>query len=271
MYKTAFPTGVHNCHTNQTLTRCSLDGITNGPTQLPHKESQEFETGWLLKGHPPSCCLNKLAVELAKCSEVCAYDKAGVIKMDICKLLLTMVIALSTWTQAVFVKQSIPVPEDNGRNTPPDPPVNSPTLRCSPDKCVTPTNSEMDPSKGSSQHIWEQLDEVRSRLYYGAGRKIEKVRSHVRSFTDTGSLKIREMKDAGSMKIQSIKESGSHAASVAKKTVTSGMFQVKYSVQSIKEFCGTGEMGPGTVSMVSVSTDVDTHEEVKIVRSHTFV
>ncbi|XP_052760281.1 uncharacterized protein LOC128203066 [Mya arenaria] len=159
----------------------------------------------------------------------------------------------------------------SGRNTPPDPPVNSPTLRCSPDKCVTPTNSEMDPSKGSSQHIWEQLDEVRSRLYYGAGRKIEKVRSHVRSFTDTGSLKIREMKDAGSMKIQSIKESGSHAASVAKKTVTSGMFQVKYSVQSIKEFCGTGEMGPGTVSMVSVSTDVDTHEEVKIVRSHTFV
>ena len=47
--------------------------------------------------------------------------------------------------------------------------------------------------------------------------------------------------------------------------------QVKYSVRSIKEFCGTGEMGPGTVSMVSVSTDVDTHTETKIVRSHTFV
>ncbi|KAH3822586.1 leucine-rich repeat and immunoglobulin-like domain-containing nogo receptor-interacting protein 1 [Dreissena polymorpha] len=160
-----------------------------------------------------------------------------------------------------------PSPSDPG--SPPEVPVNSPNVRGSPSKCQTPGETE-EQGKGS-QDIWSQLDEVRSRLKYGAGKKIEKVRSHVRSITDTGSLKIREIKDAGSMKIQSIKETSSHAAHVARKTVVSGMEQVKYSVQSMKEFCGTGDMGPGTISMVSVSTDVDTTETVKIVRSHTFV
>ncbi|XP_045162473.2 leucine-rich repeat neuronal protein 3-like [Mercenaria mercenaria] len=154
---------------------------------------------------------------------------------------------------------------------PPDPPVNSPQLRLSPEKCSTPDNEETEDQTKVMPPIWDQLDEVRSRLRCGAERKMENIRSHVRSITDTGSLKIRNIKDAGSIKIQSIKETGSQAASKVKKNVASGMVQVKYGVQSIKEFCGTGDMGPGTISMVSVSTDVDTKERVQMVRSHTFV
>lgn len=154
---------------------------------------------------------------------------------------------------------------------PPDPPFNSPQLRLSPEKCYTPDGEDTEEETKVSPPIWDQLEEVRSRLRYGAERRMEKVRSHVRSITDTGSLKIRNIKDAGSMKIQSIKETGSHAASKVRKNVASGMVQVKYGVQSIKEFCGTGDMGPGTISMVSVSTDVDTKECTQIVRSHTFV
>lgn len=75
--------------------------------------------------------------------------------------------------------------------SPPGPPVNSPMFRMSPEKCRTPDEEPADPTKGLSyQHIWEQLDEVRTRLRYGAGRKIKKVRSHVRSITDTGIAKV---------------------------------------------------------------------------------
>ncbi|KAL4221357.1 hypothetical protein ACF0H5_019617 [Mactra antiquata] len=158
--------------------------------------------------------------------------------------------------------------------SPPNPPVNSPMSRLSPGVCRTP-NSEVedseDQSKVSSPPIWDQLEEVRFRLRCGAERKIRKVRCHVRNVTDAGSMKIRNIKDAGTIKIQHIKETGSNAASKVKNHVTSGMVQVKYGMQSIKEFCGTGDMGPGTISMVSVSTDVDTKEQVHIVKSHTFV
>ena len=81
-----------------------------------------------------------------------------------------------------------------GQESPPYPPFNSPMLRMSPEKCRTPSQIEVEDEKAESsqsQHILEQLDEVRLRLYAGAGRKIEKVRSHVRSFTDTGTIRIR--------------------------------------------------------------------------------
>lgn len=77
--------------------------------------------------------------------------------------------------------------------SPPHPPVNSPMYRLSPDRCRTPDNepTESDPVRGSSQHIWNQLEEVKERLRMGAGKKIKKVRSQVRSITDTGMLQLQ--------------------------------------------------------------------------------
>jgi hypothetical protein len=44
------------------------------------------------------------------------------------------------------------------------------------------------------------------------------------------------------------------------------MEQVKYGVKSIKQFCGTGDMGSQTISALSFSENVDTEmttEEIK--------
>jgi len=78
--------------------------------------------------------------------------------------------------------------EDESFLVPPDPPVNSPMYSMSPEKCNTPDEELLDPSKETNQRIWEELEEVRARLRTGAGRKMKQVKSHVRSITDTGNL-----------------------------------------------------------------------------------
>ncbi|KAL3861969.1 hypothetical protein ACJMK2_007975 [Sinanodonta woodiana] len=151
------------------------------------------------------------------------------------------------------------------------PPFNSPLQRTpgsSPKKCLTP-NSSLERETTLPANIWDTLEEARTRLVDGVGRKVDKVRSHVKSITETSTLKIQHIKETGSLKIQSIRETGSNAAYRVKAGVVLGMEQVKFGVQSIKEFCGTGEMGTQTMSMVSVSTDVDTQERCQIVKLHT--
>lgn len=161
--------------------------------------------------------------------------------------------------------------DDYYEDSPPKTPFNSPAPQESPGKCHTPSEEQMESEGWISGRILEQLDEVRSRLRYGAERKMMKVKSLGKTLHESSTIKIKNMKETGSLKIQSIKETGSLAASAVMKSVESGMEQVKYGYQSIKEFCGTSDMGPGTISMVSVSTDVDTKEQVRVVKSHTFV
>lgn len=164
--------------------------------------------------------------------------------------------------------------EDFYKDSPPKTPFNSPmyqTPSLTPKKCHTPDEEAIEPEGWISARILDQLDEVRSRLRYGAERRMMKVKSLGRSIHESGSNKIKNIKESGSLKIQSIKETGSQTATAVIKSLESGMEQVKYGYQSIKEFCGTSDMGPGTISMVSVSTDVDTKEQVRVVKSHTFV
>ena len=84
---------------------------------------------------------------------------------------------------------SLDEPDFDPDSCPPTVPVNSPQLRKSPEKCPTPA-IDLSESDKSTSHIWDQLEEVRARLRCGAERKIEKVRSHVRSFTDSGKSRI---------------------------------------------------------------------------------
>ena len=159
-------------------------------------------------------------------------------------------------------------------DSPPKTPLNSPayqTPQYTPKKCSTPNNEAIEPEGWISVRIMDQLDEVRSRLRDGAERRMRKVKSLGKSIHESGSNKIKNIKETGSLKIQSIKETSSQAASAVMKSVESGMEQVKYGYQSIKEFCGTSDLGPGTISMMSVTTDVDTEEQVRVVKSHTFV
>ncbi|XP_033763820.1 leucine-rich repeat and fibronectin type-III domain-containing protein 5-like [Pecten maximus] len=122
------------------------------------------------------------------------------------------------------------------------------TPRSSPQKCNTPTVE----SKERWQNISGTLDEVKIQLE----RKMEKVRCHVHS-----------IKESGSQYIMTIKDTGSQAATKVKAGMVLGVEQVKSGVQSMKEFCGTGEMGTQTISVISVSTDIDTNQQTEVVKS----
>lgn len=128
----------------------------------------------------------------------------------------------------------------------------------SPQKCPSP--AEEIPTGWIPSNIVETLEEVRGRLRYGVERKMEKMRSHVKS-----------IKESGSSYVHNIRESGIQAADKVKAGVVLGVESLKFTAQSFKEFCGTGDMGGQTISMVSVSTDVDTSEKTEVVKTVTFV
>lgn len=129
---------------------------------------------------------------------------------------------------------------------PPDTPFNSPTEqtpRESPRKCPTPSVDSSD--KNKSPNIKDTLDEVKVRLE----KKMEKVRGHYNSLKETGSGYLSNIKGTAAIK------------------VASGVESVKFGVRSIKEFCGTGDMGTQTISALSFGTDnhmATQTEDVKI-------
>ncbi|CAI9740912.1 leucine-rich repeat and fibronectin type-III domain-containing protein 5-like [Octopus vulgaris] len=143
----------------------------------------------------------------------------------------------------------------------------------SPLKCTTPVADFDDYYEKVSPdtNIRETLDEVRARLMYGVERRMLKMRCHVQTIRDTSSQYMHSIKDTGSHYVQSLRESSSYAANRVRAGVVLGVEQVKYHVQSIKELCGTGEMGSHTVSTISVSTDVDTQRRTEIIKSYTYV
>ncbi|XP_064610313.1 leucine-rich repeat-containing protein 4B-like [Liolophura sinensis] len=131
----------------------------------------------------------------------------------------------------------------------------------SPGKCRTPTGEDYDKFAAEfPENIRETLDDVRWRLRHGVERNIERVRHQVMT-----------IKSSGSQYIDTIRSSSSNAANRVRAGVVMGMEQVKCGVQSIKEFCGTGDMGAQTISTISVSTDVDTQESTETVKTITFV
>ncbi|CAE1249346.1 unnamed protein product [Acanthosepion pharaonis] len=142
----------------------------------------------------------------------------------------------------------------------------------SPLKCTTPVAGSEYYEKGSADmNIRETLDEVRARLMDGVERRMLKMRWHVQTIRDTSSQYMHSIRDTGSYYVQSLRESSSYAANRVRAGVVLGVEQVKYHVQSIKELCGTGEMGSHTVSTISVSTDVDTQRRTEIIKSYTYV
>jgi hypothetical protein len=53
--------------------------------------------------------------------------------------------------------------------------------------------------------------------------------------------------------------------------VVLGVETVKSHVQSIREFCGTGDMGNQTISMISMETNLDTNVTSEVIKSVTTV
>ncbi|XP_067658549.1 immunoglobulin superfamily containing leucine-rich repeat protein-like [Haliotis asinina] len=152
--------------------------------------------------------------------------------------------------------------DDHSDPSPPKTPLISPSLTTpnSPQKCTTPTEE----IGWLPANIFDTLDEARWRLRYGVGRRMEKVRSHVQN-------QVQSIRESSTLYMQSIKESGSSAANRVRTGIVVGVETMKYSVQSLREFCGTGDMRGQTISMISVSTDIDTDQRTEVIRSVTFV
>ena len=123
-----------------------------------------------------------------------------------------------------------------------------------------PTPEDTSPTGWTTGNIIETLDEVRSRLSLGVGRKMEKMRCQVQSF-----------KESGTVYVHNIRTSSSVAANRVRAGVVLGVETIKYSAQSIREFCWNGDMSGQTISMVSVSTNVDTEKQTEVVHTVTFV
>lgn len=158
---------------------------------------------------------------------------------------------------------------------PPETPFTTPTAvspSISPRKIHTPDDGEDTPPGGwLPSNILETMEEVRWRLRYGVGRKMETVKRNVQSIKATGRRNVQSIKESSSVYVHNIMETGSTAANKVKAGVVLGMETVKYHVQSIKEFCGTGDMGAQTISMISVETNLDTNETTEVVKSVTIV
>lgn len=143
----------------------------------------------------------------------------------------------------------------------------STAIECAENDAIASNSNYMDsPTGGSPEkklplHIIDSLEEAKGRLRDGVGRKMESVRRNIQSIRHSGSTYV-----------QNIMESGSTAASRMKASVALGVETVKSHVQSVKELCGTGDMGTHTTcSMISVETDIDTNEQRNIVRQITYV
>ena len=158
---------------------------------------------------------------------------------------------------------------------PPETPFTTPTAvspTTSPRKIHTPDDGQETPPGGwLPSNILETMEEVRWRLRYGVGRKMETVKRNVQSIRATGKRNVQSIKESSSVYVHNIMETGSTAANKVKAGVVLGVETVKYHVQSIKEFCGTGDMGAQTISMISVETNLDTNETTEVVKSVTIV
>lgn len=146
---------------------------------------------------------------------------------------------------------------------PPETPFTTPATVSpsdSPKKSHSPNGENTPPVGWLPTNILDSMEEVRWRLRYGVGRKMKIVKQNVQS-----------IKESGSTYVHNIMESGSTAAHKVKAGVVLGMETVKFHVQSIKEFCGTGDMGVQTISMVSMETNVDTNVTREVVKSVTLV
>ncbi|KAK3779424.1 hypothetical protein RRG08_015825 [Elysia crispata] len=121
--------------------------------------------------------------------------------------------------------------------------------------------SDSNNMQAARQHrLRDTLEEAKGRWRDGVERKMERMRKNV-----------QHIRESSSNYVHNIKESGSSAALRMKAGVAHGVETVKYQLQSFKELCGTGDMGTNTISTVTLETDIDSHQQSKVVKQMTFV
>ena len=177
--------------------------------------------------------------------------------------------------EAEFWDEYFRHPLDTGRQTPEHFP--------SPVKCITPaepTKSEMSDVNGG---ISSTLESVRTRLGASMGRHMDQMRTRANHMRDTGRTlridvnkkvermryKAYLMRESAGMRMINLRESSSATLRNMREGVAGRYEAVKYQVRSIREFCGSANM-PHTVSVPSISTNVDSEEREEVFKTVTF-
>jgi len=145
----------------------------------------------------------------------------------------------------------------------------------SPMKCTTPAEAiDAETQRDEdTHHIRHTLESVRARLWGGVGRRVDSIRNRAAHIRESSSYYMSTIRESGSSYVQNIRSSSSQYATRMRAGMAMGVESVKYHVQSMKELCGTGDIGH-TVSAVSMATDVEAETSQKskdVVQTITFV
>ncbi len=144
----------------------------------------------------------------------------------------------------------------------------------SPRKCVTPAEhvEETDPEKKAvmRDHIRERLEDVRMRLRFNLERSAYKIRSRAQHMGKNMKLSSTKYMQTLKESSRSLKRNTGHYANKMRSGVALRLEEVRNQVQAIREFMGNGELAH-TISTVSMSTDVDSHQQHEVVKTVTYV
>ena len=143
----------------------------------------------------------------------------------------------------------------------------------SPVKCPTPAE-QCDAESHMADlaaNIRYTLEDVRTRLWIGMGRRVDSIRTHAHHIRTSSSQYMSTIRESSSTYIHHMRSSSTEYSKRMKVNMVMGVESVKYHVQSMKDYCGTGSDMMHTVSAVSVTTDVDTSKSTTICKRTTVV
>ena len=177
--------------------------------------------------------------------------------------------------EAEFWDEYFRHPLDTARETPDHFP--------SPVKCITPAEPAKSELSDVNTGISSTLESVRTRLGASMGRHMEQMRTRANHMRETGRTlridvnkkvermryKAYLMRESANVRMTNLRESSTATLRNMREGVAGRYEAVKYQVRSFREFCGTANM-PHTVSVPSISTNVDSQEREEVFKTITF-
>ncbi|XP_067945821.1 leucine-rich repeat and fibronectin type-III domain-containing protein 4-like [Watersipora subatra] len=116
----------------------------------------------------------------------------------------------------------------------------------------------------------EQLEVMKERLRIQMGKHSARMRDTMEKRKERMNKKMQTIKDTTSQSLQTIRETGRNYSHKLHMGVRTAMENVGAQVLSLKEFCGTGDLGQ-TMSIATITTDIDTNEISEVSRNVTMV
>lgn len=189
--------------------------------------------------------------------------------------------------EAEFWDEYFRHPLDQSRGTPDHFP--------SPVKCITPAEPTKHDLSDFNKGIFNTLVDARTRLTTSMGRhmdqmrarantmretrnnlridmnkKVERVRYKAYLMRESAGMRMTNFRESSTQTFKNIRSSSGQYAHRMREGMVVRVDAVKYSVKTLKEFCGSTNVAQ-TISVPSVSTNVDSQETEEVYRTVTFV